>query len=411
MSPTPPLPLTVSGMSGPTRVGPDPFAPAQLGPITLRNRVIKAATFEGATPDALVSERLIDFHTAVGRGGIGMTTVAYCAVAPEGRTERDQLYWRDEALPGMRRLTEAVHATGAKVAAQIGHAGPVANSKSTGLPSLSPSRRLNMLSMSFDKQATEDDIRRIIAQHGSAARLAQDVGFDSVEVHFGHNYFVSSFLSPKINHRTDGWGGSLTNRMRLPRMILESIREQVGTGIAVTAKMNMDDGVPGGFWLDESLEFARTLDVDGHLDALELTCGSSLLNPMYLFRGGAPIEQMAASQPPLLKAGMKAVGRFVFREYPYESLYMLQMARQFRDAVAMPLVLLGGVTDAAGIDRAMADGFDFVAMGRAVLREPDLLLKIQKDRTTEALCIHCNRCMPTIFTGTHCPLVEPGYHR
>ena len=155
-----------------TRPIPDPLSPATLGPVRLRNRVIKSATFEGATPDAVVTDRLIEYHTAVGRGGVGMTTVAYLAVAPEGRTERGQIYWRPEALPGLRRLTEAVHATGAKVSAQIGHAGPVANSRSNGLPSLASSARFNPLAMGFDRAATHDDIRRIVAAHGSGAAAA-----------------------------------------------------------------------------------------------------------------------------------------------------------------------------------------------------------------------------------------------
>jgi 2,4-dienoyl-CoA reductase-like NADH-dependent reductase (Old Yellow Enzyme family) len=106
-----------------------------------------SSTFEGAAPGALVSQRLIDFHTAVGRGGVGMSTVPYLAVAPDGRTERDQIYWRPEALAGLAKLTGAVHGTGAKISAQIGHAGPVANGQSNGLPGISPSRRFNPLSM------------------------------------------------------------------------------------------------------------------------------------------------------------------------------------------------------------------------------------------------------------------------
>ena len=108
---------------------PDPFSPATLGPIRLRNRIIKAATFESRTPDALVTDDLIDFHRQVAAGGVGMTTVAYCAVAPEGRTDRHQIWMRPEALPGLRKLTDAVHAEGAAISAQLGHAGPVANAK------------------------------------------------------------------------------------------------------------------------------------------------------------------------------------------------------------------------------------------------------------------------------------------
>ncbi|MCR2799292.1 NADH:flavin oxidoreductase [Microbacterium sp. zg-Y818] len=384
---------------------PDPLAPAQLGPITLRNRVIKSATFEGVTPGALVTDRLIDFHVKVGEGGVGMTTVAYLAVAPEGRTEFGQVYWRPEALAGLRELTDAVHATGAKVSAQIGHAGPVANSRSTGLPSLAPSRRPNALAMGIDRKATSDDIRRIVRQHAEATRYAIDVGFDAVEVHVGHNYLASSFLSPNINKRKDEWGGSLENRARFPRMILEAVREAADGQIAVLAKTNMADGVRGGLWLDESLAFARLVEADGHLDALELTGGSSLLNPMYLFRGDIPAAEMAATQKPIIKFGMKMFGWAVFQKYPYEPMYFLDYARQFREAVSMPLVLLGGITDLDAMRSAMRDGFEYVAMARALLREPDLIRRLERDAGARSACIHCNLCAASIFTGTRCPLV------
>ena len=387
---------------------PDPLAPATLGPVTLRNRVIKSATFEGATPGALVSDRLIRYHTAVGEGGVGMTTVAYLAVAPEGRTERDQVYWRPEAMPGLRKLTDAVHATGAKVSAQIGHAGPVANSRSNGLPSLAPVARPNMLALGMDKAATDDDIHRIIRQHGQAAASAAEAGFDAVEIHLGHNYLASSFLSPKINKRKDSWGGSLANRAEFARRIVAAVREAADGKVAVLAKMNMTDGVSGGIWLDESLAFARMLQDDGHLDALELTGGSSLLNPMYLFRGSAPLKQMAEAQTPILELGMKVFGKAVFKDYPYEPLYFLDHARQFRRELSLPLVLLGGVTDLDGMTTAMREGFEFVAMGRALLREPDLIHRIHADRTKRSLCVHCNLCAASIFTGTHCPLDLEG---
>ncbi len=232
---------------------PDVLAPAQLGPITLRNRIIKAATFEAATPGALVSDDLIEYHRRPAAGGVGMTTVAYCAVAPEGRTEANQIWMRPDAVPGLRRLTDAIHAEGAAASAQLGHAGPVANGASNGSPALGPSRQLNPLSMRTVHAATLHDIERIRLAHGNAARLAVESGFDAVEIHFGHNYFASSFLSPKINKRNDAYGGSLANRARLVRETARTVREAVGGKVAILAKLNMDDGVPGGFWLDEAV--------------------------------------------------------------------------------------------------------------------------------------------------------------
>lgn len=386
----------------------DVFAPARLGPVHLRNRVIKAATFEGRTPDALVTDELIEFHRQPAAGGVGMNTVAYCAVSPEGRTDRHQIWMRPEAVPGLRRLTDAIHAEGAAASAQLGHAGPVANAASNRLPAIAPGRLFSPLGMARTHRPDDTDIRRIINAHADAALLAIESGFDAVELHFGHNYLTSSFLSPLLNRRKDAWGGPLVNRARMAREIARSVREAVGDRIAVTAKLSMDDGVPGGLRLEESLQVGRWLEEDGALDALQLTEGSSLLNPMYLFRGDAPRKEFARVFPPPLSWGMKAGGRFFLREFPYEPAYLLDDARQFREELTMPLILLGGITDKATMELAMAEGFDFVAMARALLRQPDLINRIQERPETPSLCIHCNKCMPSIYTGARCVLAAPA---
>ncbi|WP_084484049.1 NADH:flavin oxidoreductase [Nocardia anaemiae] len=381
------------------------FAPAKLGPITVRNRVIKAATFEGRTPDALVTDDLIDFHREIAAGGVGMTTVAYCAISPGGRTDRHQIWMRPEAVAGLRRLTDAVHAEGAAASAQIGHAGPVANAASNRAPALAPSRMFSPLGMRPMHVPDISEIATITADYANAARLAEQAGFDAVEIHFGHNYLVSSFLSPLLNRRKDRYGGSLVNRARLAREVALAVREAVGDRLAVTAKLNMEDGVRGGLSLPDSLQVAAWLESDGALDALELTAGSSLLNPMFLFHGAAPRKEFAKVLPAPARWGFRLMGRAFLREYPYRDAYLLENARRFRSELSMPLILLGGITDLDTMRTAMAEGFEFVAMGRALLREPDLLLRIRADRSTRSACIHCNECMPTIYTRTHCPLV------
>lgn len=381
------------------------FEPATLGPLRLRNRVIKAATFEGRTPNALVTDELIEFHRTVAAGGVGMTTVAYCASSPEGRTDRHQMWMRPEAVPGLTRLTEAVHAEGAAISAQIGHAGPVANSKSNRATAVSASWQISPLSLRLTKTASALDLDRIVTDHARAARIAVDSGFDSVELHFGHNYLVSSFLSPALNHRSDRFGGSLKNRARVALAVAAAVRAEVGTEIAITAKLNMDDGVPGGFWLAESMQVAQWLERDGSLDALELTAGSSLKNPMYLFRGDVPLRDFAASFPQPQRMGIRMVGTKFLRAYPYHEAYLLDQARQFLSAVNLPIILLGGISTRTTMDRALAEGFQFVAMARALLREPDLINRMHTEETTNSLCIHCNRCMPTIYSGTRCVLV------
>jgi 2,4-dienoyl-CoA reductase-like NADH-dependent reductase (Old Yellow Enzyme family) len=385
----------------------DAFSPASLGPIRLRNRIVKAATFEGRTPRRVVTPELIEFHRRFAAGGVGMTTVAYCAVTRAGTTDGHQITLDNpDVAPGLRALTDAVHSEGAAVAAQLGHAGPVANPMGTKSPSLAPSRVFSPLGMRRTQAPSTSDLATITEQFAHGARVLRDAGFDAIEIHLGHGYLLSAFLSPRLNKRTDEFGGSLENRARFPRQVVQAVRDAVGRDIAVTAKVNMTDGVRGGLWIDESIEFARMLERDGNLDALTLTGGSSFQNPMYLFKGDAPVAEMAQMFPGVLKTGIKLFGGFFFKAYPYEEAYFLPYARQFRAALSMPLTYLGGVNKLATIDDALRDGFSFVQIGRALLREPELLEEWQKDRLYESLCIHCNKCMPTIYTGTHCVLVN-----
>lgn len=382
---------------------PDVFNPAKLGPLTLRNRVIKAATFEARTPDALVTDDLIEYHRLPAAGGVAMTTVAYCAVSPGGRTGGNQIWMRPHAVPGLRRLTEAIHAEGAAISAQIGHAGPVADARSNQATALAPVRFFNPIAMRFAQKATREDIDDVLAAHAHAARLAVDAGFDAVEIHLGHNYLASAFLSPLLNRRDDEFGGSLQNRAKVARGLVMAVRRAVRQQVAVTAKLNMTDGIRGGITVDEALTTARWLQDDGGLDAIELTAGSSLVNPMYLFRGDAPVKEFAAAFKPPLRWGIRMTGHRFFREYPYRDAYLLREARLFRAELTIPLILLGGITNRTTMDLAMAEGFEFVAMGRALLAEPDLVNRIAAEGSqVRSACTHCNQCMATIYRRTHC---------
>ncbi len=381
-----------------------PFGPAKLGPIELRNRIVKAATFEGMAPEHVVTDALIDFHRAVAAGGVGMTTLAYCAVAPDGQGAPGEIVVRDEAVPGLRRFTNAVHAEGAAASIQLGHAGPVA--AGTGHKGLAPSRVFAPQALRFTRAIDEAEIARITSDFARAAQLAVGAGFDAVELHFGHGYLISAFLSPRLNRRSDRFGGSLENRARFARQVAVAVREAVGNGAAVIAKLNMTDGVSGGLGLDDSIAAARLLEADGALDALELTGGSSFQNPMYLFRGEAPIAEMARAFPPPLRLGFRLTARRFLREYPFEEAYFLPFARQLRAALRMPLILLGGINRLETVRQALAEGFDFVAMGRALLREPALVRRWMQGDARESLCTHCNKCIPTIYSGTRCVLIE-----
>jgi 2,4-dienoyl-CoA reductase-like NADH-dependent reductase (Old Yellow Enzyme family) len=387
---------------------PDVLAPATLGPVTLRNRTVKAATFEGRAPHGQVTQSLIDYHLAVAEGGIGLTTVAYLAVAPEGRTHAEQIVVGPDTEAGLARMAEAIQATGAKIAGQVGHAGPVANGRSNGVHAIAASRMPSPLSMQMVRSATEADLTRVTGAYVATARTLVRAGFDVLELHMAHNYLISSFLAPALNRRKDRWGGSLENRMRLARQVARAVREEVGDAVAVTAKVSLGDGFKGGVTLPESIELLQALEADRTLDAVQLSGGSSLMNPMYLFRGDVPAAEFAASMPAPVRWGMRTpVGRSFLKSYDFEEAYFRDKALQVRAATSLPLMLLGGINRLETMQQAMADGFEYVAMGRAVLREPDLVNRLAAGTATRGVCIHCNRCMPTIYSGTRCPIREP----
>ena len=226
-----------------------------------------------------------------------MTTVAYLAVSPGGRTEGNadlvaprgdpRTAQADRGHPRRRRRDQRADRT-----RRPGRQRPLEQGQGDCAGAvLQPAG-----DASSPRRPTRDDIDDVIAAHATAARFAIEAGFDAVEIHLGHNYFASSFLSPLINRRDDEFGGSLENRAKVARGIVMAVRravEKEGTPIAVTAKLNMTDGVRGGISVEESLQTAKWLEEDGGLDAIELTAGSSLVNPMYLFRGDAPIKEFA----------------------------------------------------------------------------------------------------------------------
>jgi 2,4-dienoyl-CoA reductase-like NADH-dependent reductase (Old Yellow Enzyme family) len=385
------------------------FEPASLGPLTLRNRVIKAATFEGRSRRGVVSDALLDFHEEVAAGGVGMTTVAYCSVSPAGRIHPHCLVLDDATVPRLRELTDRVHARGALASAQLGHAGLVADQMANKARSVAPSFRFSPPAKGFVRSASLADLSAVRSQFVAAARHGVDAGFDCLEVHLGHNYLLSSFFSPNLNRRKDSLGGSLPNRASFPRDVVKAVRDEVGTEVAVIAKLNMDDGVAAGLHPEESVQVAHLLQEDGCLDALELTGGSSLLNGMYFFRGDVPMKEFVASQPKALAPFVKVALKRILPELPFEEGFFLPMAREFLAALDLPLILLGGINRRETMEAAIAEGFSFVAMGRALLREPDLLLRMQAATADSGVCIHCNKCAPTIYerTGTRCVVRTP----
>ncbi|HUO48683.1 MAG TPA: NADH:flavin oxidoreductase [Acidimicrobiales bacterium] len=387
------------------------FSPGRLGPVELRNRIVKSATNEGMARGAVVSDALVEFHRRMAAGGAAMTTLAYVSVSSDGRTYRHQLWMRDEVLDGLVRLVDAVHGEGAAAAVQLGHSGYFANKAATGVQPVGPSKVFNPAGLAYSRPATVGDLDRLEADFAAAAVAAAGAGFDAVEVHLGHGYLLSQFLSPFTNRRTDEYGGSIENRARFPRRVLRAVRQALaaapgGERVAITAKLNMDDGFDGGLTLDDGVAVARMLEEDGSVDALELTGGFTSKTPMYLMRGDVPLAEMIADERSAVRRlGLRIAGRRFMKAYPFEEAFFQPNATKVRQAVSLPLILLGGITRLDTMERAMAEGFEFVALGRALLRDPDLPRKLQAG-DTPAACVPCNKCVIEMERhGTRCVFV------
>jgi len=374
------------------------FTPFNLGRVRLRNRIVKAATFEGMCPGGKPSSALVDFHRDIAAGGAAMTTVAYASISPQGRSYPTQLLLESSVVPALRVLTDAVHQEGAAASLQIGHCGDFADQRLFGGRPLGPSRRFNIYGLSFARPMTEGDLEGVITDFAHAAKLADAAGFDAVELHFGHGYLVSQFLSPYTNRRHDRWGGTLDNRARLALDALRAVK-RTAPRLAVLAKLNLRDGFSGGLEVEESIAVAQRLEAEG-IAAIVLSAGFVSKTPLYMLRGDVPLGPMLAVQKQWwTKAGLFLFGRFFVQAYPFEEGFLLPDARRMRAAVKAPLVLLGGIKSQATIDRALDDGFELVGMGRALLHDSRLPRLLEQGHLSQSRCIPCNECIAEMDRG------------
>jgi 2,4-dienoyl-CoA reductase-like NADH-dependent reductase (Old Yellow Enzyme family) len=393
------------------------FRPGKLGDLTLRNRVIKTATYEGMVHERLPTAQLLRHHRDLARGGVGMTTLAYCSVSPDGRTFADQLVMSREAVPHLRAIVDAVHAEGSAISIQLGHCG--AFSKNSELGRARPagaSPGLNayglMSGLPRADAMTEADMDKTAEEFASAAKLAMEAGFDAVELHLGHGYLLSQFISPFRNRRRDRFGGDLEGRMRFPLDVVRRVRAAVGPGYPVLAKTNLDDGVKGGLHAEEAAEAAVMLE-DAAVTGLVLSGGLVSHSPLFLLRGGRPLRDMIeVEKSPMQKVALMLFGPIFVRKVPYEPLFFLRDARIVRARVKLPLVLLGGITSMADLGRAMDEGFDFVAMGRALIHDPSLLTAYARGERSTSGCTPCNRCITEMDRpGGVCCALSPEQQR
>ena len=384
------------------------FTPARINGLELRNRFIKTATYEGMSAGGRPTPALTAHHVELARGGVGMTTVAYCAVSPDGRTFDEQMVLSDATIAPLSMLTKAVHDAGAAVSAQLGHCGGF--SKNTALRRslrggpLGPSAAMNPYGVTSGlfrtKAMTEEDIATTTADFAAAARRAKEAGFDAVELHLGHGW-----LSPAVNKRRDRHGGTLENRLRFPLAVVDAVRAAVGADFPILAKTNLRDGVPGGLEIDESIAIAQALESAG-VDALVMSGGLVAKNAFYLLRGGRPLREMIAVDKSVTqKLALALLGPLLVRKVEFDEMFFLDDAIRVRAAVDIPLVLLGGIVSRENVERAMAAGFEFVAMGRALIADPHLVNELRAGTKERTRCDQCNKCMTEMDrAGVRCVL-------
>ncbi len=377
----------------------------------LRNRFVKTATYEGFYQNSLPTETLNKHHARLAKGGIGMTTVSYGAVSNVGRTHSHQMVVDEESRPYLKKLTNAVKNEGAAVSIQLTHCGFFSSNKTIkGQRPLSPSKTLNLYGLlqglGFSKAMSLEDLEETGNDFANAASIAKEVGFDAVEIHMGHGYLLSQFISPFTNKRKDTYGGSLENRMRFPLEVVNKVRKAVGAGFPILCKINLSDGFKGGLEISEAVLVAKLLE-DAGVNALVLSGGFTSKTPFFLMRGDIPVKDMIeVEKDKMQKWALKLFGRFIIKRYNFTENFFMPLAKKIRSNVKIPLVYLGGVTSTDGISKIMNSGFDLIAIGRALIHNPDFILKVREENHTSP-CDHCNKCVAEMDReGIRCVLVE-----
>ena len=373
-----------------------------LGKLKLKNRIMKAATFEGMTPDGVPGERLRNFHKAIVNGGVGLTTISYCTTEADGRIMDNMMWLHAGIADELTSLISELKKSGAKVSGQVTHCGHFSQNKNLqkDQPPKGPSKMFVGIGLTAGRPIapamTHEDIAELIETYRNAAAFMKRVGFDAMEIHFGHGYGLSQFISPKTNKRKDEFGGGHANRMRVPLACLAAAREAVGPDFPILGKISMTDAVKGGITYEDGILVARSLDEAG-IDGIIPSGGTSSYNSMYLFRGQSIAKGMVAmATSPISKLIYRLMGPLMWKEYPYEPTFFLEASKRIKTAVDCPVIYVGGVSTRADLDRVFEAGFDFVQVGRPLLKDPDFVKNAKADPDYDSGCTHCNFCVPLI---------------
>lgn len=378
------------------------FEPFTVKRMTVKNRISMAPMGTNyGEQNGEMSFLHMDYYEQRAQGGVGLIIVENaCVDFPLGSNGTTQIRIdHDNYIPRLYKLCESVHQYGTCIAIQINHAGASALESRIGMQTVSSSDVPSKPGGCIPRPLTKEEIEGIVKKYGEAAKRAQTAGFDAVEIHAGHGYLISQFLSPYTNHRKDEYGGSLENRMRFMEMVMNEVMTAAGSDMAVFVKMNMRDGFKGGMETDETLQVAkRLLALGAH--ALVLSGGFVSKAPMYVMRGAMPIRSMAYYMDCWwLKYGVRMFGKWMIPTVPFREAYFLEDALKFRAALPeAPLIYVGGLVSREKIDEVLDAGFDAVQMARALLNEPEFVNRMRREEQARCNCGHSNYCIGRMYT-------------
>jgi len=378
------------------------FQPMSIGPVSLRNRVIRSATHEGmAEKDGCPTKKLRELYLRLAKGGVGAIITGYAGVEQNGKCPLHHMLMidQDRFIGPYHAITEGVHGVDAPIFLQIAHSGRETRSRITGMPTVAPSAiRDKFYSEDMPKELTGGEIEGIIESFVKAIGRARRAGFDGVQLHAAHGYLLSQFLSPYTNRRTDQWGGTTENRFRIVREIFDRARRAVGD-YPILAKLNAYDGRKGGMRIDEAVRTARLLEESG-CAAIEVSCGTSE-DGLYMTRGPKlPIDAVFVhtfkfkSLPSWQKSLMRPFASLLTRQPKPLAKYNVEAAQAIKAQVGIPVIVVGGITSLADIEGILGEGkADAVSMSRPFIIEPNIVKKLQEGKQERSKCIQCNFCV------------------
>ncbi|HBF34984.1 TPA: NADH:flavin oxidoreductase [Candidatus Sumerlaeota bacterium] len=348
------------------------FDSTQIAGLSLKNRFVRSATWEGlADEEGAVTPQQIEKMVELAEGEVGLIIIGFAFVSANGKSVPHQLAaHEDRFVPGLRQMADAVHAAGGKIALQLGHGGYFADSVLTRLELVSPSVRGQARAM------YSSEIIQIAEDFAQAALRAKKAGFDAIELHAGHGFLISQFLSPAFNHRTDEFGGSLENRARFLLEIISRIRASVGGDYPVLVKLNSEDFLENGMTREESAELAGLLE-KASVNAIELSGGTMTSDAMLI--------------PPRPGALKKTENEVYYRA----------AAALHKQRLSIPVLLVGGIRSYEVAEELIESGTaDYISLARPLVVEPDLVKRWHAGDKARALCISCNQCLGFASNGS-----------